>query len=185
MIFAEHPDRDALDLNPLGGVPQRSHPRVRRLEPDRPVRLAVERLERRALAVDQSDDPFAILRRLAALDDQVVTILDVLVDHGVSADLEDERLAPPQEVLGDRDRRIVNDRLEGFSSRNAAQERQLDGVGQSGPRQFERAAPIGIPPQHAFGLQVAEMLMDGGHRGEAEGAGDLLEAGSISMVCQE
>src|SRR2546425_5349723 len=67
---------------------QRAHRGIRGLEPDPAARLAIELLDRRARAVDQRHHGLAVVGLVALVHDDEVTVLDVLVDHGLAAHLE-------------------------------------------------------------------------------------------------
>src|SRR5207245_9630601 len=81
----------------------RLHLAVRGLEPDA-IALLVEALEGRGVVVEDRDDDLAVARGVLRLDDDVVAVVDVVLDHRLPADPEHERVVPRRELgrKGDR-----------------------------------------------------------------------------------
>src|SRR5687767_4907256 len=88
-VTARDADDDALDLAAVGLDDAGVHRGVGRLEADFSAGLLVEALEGRFLAVEQRDDLLAVAGRLAAFDDDVVAVAQVVVDHALPADAQD------------------------------------------------------------------------------------------------
>src|SRR5262245_22026816 len=88
-VLADEADDDTLDLDAVGGDDDRRHRRVRGLKADRRP-FAIDALERGVAAVDERKDRLAVARERAFFDDDVIPLADLLVDHRIALDLEDE-----------------------------------------------------------------------------------------------
>src|SRR5882757_861527 len=96
-VFAQDAENFALDADVGGGGVDGGHFGVGGLETDHAA-LAVEALEGGVGAVDEGDDDLAFAGGAGALDQDIVTGDDVLVTHGVAADLEGEDLTVADDV---------------------------------------------------------------------------------------
>src|SRR5207249_9657228 len=157
---------------------QRAHRGIRGLEPDPAARLAIELLDRRARAVDQRHHGLAVVGLVALVHDDEVTVLDVLVDHGLAAHLEDVTAAAArEELVGHGEGVVAGHRFDGLSGRDQSEERQLRGAGLAlGWHHLDGAALVMGAVDVALALQIREMLVHSGERAEREARGDFLEA---------
>ena len=168
-----------------GWTDDRLHRRIGRLQADVAL-LAIELLQRDVGAVEQRDHHFAVVGRAAILDDDVVAVADLLVDHRVPFDAEDVGVALADQILGDRDGFAADDRLDRPAGGDVAEQRQFDGAAaEAGRDQFDRAAPVPGALDEALFLQVGEVLVDRGERREAETAADFLEARRVAVLLDE
>src|SRR5437016_148377 len=88
--LADYADDLPLDLH----VPRvdRGHRAVRGLQPDA-VLLFVEPLQRCDVVLEYRDDDVAVARRVLLLHDDEVAVVDVVLDHGLTANFQYEGLA--------------------------------------------------------------------------------------------
>src|SRR5713101_4977747 len=83
----------------------RRHRGVGRLQPDPAAGLAIVLLDGDVVSFDEGDYGFAILGLRPLVDDDVVAVFDVFVDHRAPAHLEHVAAAAPgQQLIGDGDR---------------------------------------------------------------------------------
>src|SRR6188474_978778 len=94
LVFPDDADDHALHDDVAFVQAERLHRIIGGLQSDPAAGFAIEPLDRRALAVDQRDDGLARIGLIPLLNDDVVAVFDVLVDHLVAADLEDVTAAP-------------------------------------------------------------------------------------------
>src|SRR5437867_6821439 len=87
---ADHADHLSLDLD-VARV-DRGHLSVRRLQSDA-VLFLVEALQRGGVVLEKGHDDVPVARGVLLLDDHVVAVVDVIVDHRLPAHAEDVRLA--------------------------------------------------------------------------------------------
>src|SRR5690606_32810941 len=114
----DYADHDALYHHTVRWEVHRLHALVRRLQPDLSIAFAVEPLHRGRLALHQSDHHLAILRSVARIDDDVVAIPDLLLDHRVAAHPQDVVIAATtQHVLRYRHCLRISDRLDRLACR--------------------------------------------------------------------
>src|SRR6266550_594846 len=184
LIFPDDADHDALDDDVALVEPQRLHLVVRRLQPDPPAGLAVEPLHRGPFTMDERNHGLTGVGLVAFLNDDVVAVLDVLVDHGVAAHLQDVAAAAPrQELVRHGDRLITRDRFDGCARSDQPEQRQLGGAGLAlGRDDFDRPALVVRAPDVAFALEIGEVLVNRRERLEAELAGNFLEAGGVPLL---
>src|SRR5436190_19989514 len=90
--LADYADDLPLDLH----VPRidRRHRALRGLQPDT-VLLFVEALQRCDVVLENRDDDVAVACGVLLLHDDEVAVVDVVVDHRLAPDAENERLASP------------------------------------------------------------------------------------------
>src|SRR6267142_293614 len=121
---------------------------------------------------------------VAFLNDDVVAVLDVLVDHRVAAHLQDVAAAASrQELVRHRDRLVTRDCFDGSTSRNEPEQRQLRSAGLTlGRDDFDRPALIMRAADVPFALEIGEVLVNRRQRLEAKLAGDLLETGGVPLL---
>src|SRR6266481_15458 len=108
---------------------QRRHGWVGGLEPDPPARLPIEPLDRSTRALHQRDHRLAVVGLVALVDHDEVAVLDVLVDHRLTADLQ--YVAPTtagDQLVGHRDRVRAADRFDGRAGGHQAVQRQIGGA---------------------------------------------------------
>ena len=144
--------------------------------------FAVEALEGGVGAIDEGDDDLAFAGGAGALYEDVVTVDDVLVAHGVSADLEGEDLAVADDVA-EGDGLGGLDGLDGLAGGDAAEEWEAV-VGLLGGAWWEdvdgAAAVVGAL-EEALVLQVGDVFVDGGEGVEAEAGGDFLVGWGVAV----
>src|SRR5207249_1741744 len=117
----------------------------------------------------------------ARLDDHEVAVEDALADHRVAADAQREGLAATEQLLGQRDRLGDLHRLDRRPRRDPTEERDLYGTRDPGLRyELERPTVIRDAPDASLSLEVVQVLVHGGERGEAEVAPDLVERRRIA-----
>src|SRR5882672_5647465 len=184
LVFPDDADHHALDDHVALIQPERLHLVVGRLQPDPPAGLAVKPLHRGSLTIDQGNHSLAGLGLVAFLNDDVVPVLDVLVDHRVAAHLQDVAApAPRQELVGHGDRLVTRDRFDGSTGGDKAEQRQLGGARLAlGRDDFNRPALVMGAPDVAFALEIGEVLVNGRQRLEAKLAGNLLETGGVALL---
>src|SRR5919108_1664651 len=178
LVFPDDADHHALHDHVALVETQRLQVLVGGLQPDPAAGLAVKALDRGALSMDQRDHGLAGIGLVTLLNDDVVAVLDVLVDHGVPAHLQDvAATAPRKQLIGNRDRFVVADRLDRLSGGDESEQRQLRGAGLTFRRHhLDRPTLVMRAADVPFPLQIREVLVDRGERLETELAGDLLEA---------
>ena len=148
--------------------------------------LAIELLQRDVGAVEQRDHHLAVVGGAAILDDDVVAVADLLVDHRVALDAQDVGVALADEIFGHRDRFAADDRFDRPAGGDIAEQRQFDRAAAEARRdQLDRAAAVPGALDEALFLQVGEVLVDRGERREAEAAADFLEARRVAVLLDE
>src|SRR6266851_3989934 len=134
----------------------RGHGWVGRLQADPPAGLAIVLLDGGVVTVHQRDHRLPVLGLVALVHDDVVTVLDVLVDHRGAADLEHIAAAAPG---------------------------QFGGSGLAlGGHDLDRPALVVGAADVPLALEVGEVLVHRRQRGEAETTRDLLEAGGVAGI---
>ena len=123
-VFAEDAEDLALNADVGGGGVDGGHLRVGGLQADHAA-FAVKALEGGIGAVDQGDDDLPFAGGAGALDQNIVARDDVLVAHGVSADLEGEDFAVADDVR-ERDALGGFNGLDGLAGSDATQSRAGD-----------------------------------------------------------
>lgn len=171
----------------LFGVDEdRLHGGVRRLQADTTARVAVELFQRDVRAAQQRDDHFAVIHGLSVLNDDVIAIADLLINHGLAPDAQDVRVALPHEVVRHGDGLGRRHRFNGKPSSDVAEQRELDrAAARTSLDHFNRSASIPGALDEAFFLQVRQVLMNRGERREAESLADFLEAGRVTVLLNE
>src|SRR5256884_9212108 len=89
LVFPDDADHHALDHDVAFVDAERRHGRVGGLEPDPPAGFPIEPLDRGARAVHQRDHRLPVFGLVALVDHDEVAVLDVLVDHRLTAYLQD------------------------------------------------------------------------------------------------
>src|SRR5436309_3612468 len=184
LIFPDDADHHALDDDVALVEPQRLHFLVGRLQPDPPTGLAVEAFDRGPFPMDERNHGLAGVGLAAFLNDDVVAVLDVLVDHRVAAHLQDVAAsAPRQELVRHGDRLVTGDRFDRSTSGDKSEQRELGGAGLAlGRNDFDRPALVMGAPDVPFALEIGEVLVNRRERLEAKLAGDFLEAGGVPLL---
>src|SRR5690606_37571854 len=115
--------------------------------------------------------------------DDVVAVADVLVDHRVAPDAQDVAVAAAGQVLGHGYRLARRDRLDGGAGCDVAEQRQFQGTLAGGRgNQLDGATAVPRPSDEALLLQVGEVLVNRGERGEVEAIADFFEARRIPVA---
>src|SRR5262249_24216826 len=154
----------------------RLHRRVGRLQPNHPIRLAIELFDGRIAAADQRDDGLAVVGAVAALDDDVVAVANAVLDHRIALDPQAERVVAAHEILGHADSLAILDCLDRTARGNLAKQLKMgdQGLLRLG-RDLQRAAVIVLAGNETLELEIAEMLVNGRERREPEVLTDLGE----------
>ena len=184
LVLPDDADDDALHDDVALVYADRSHRRVRRLQPDPATGLAIVPLHRRVLAMNQRDDRRAVVGLIPLMDDHEIAVLDVLVDHGRAAHFE--HIAPAttrEQLVGYGDRIGPADCFDRLAGRDQPEERELGGAGLAlGGNDLDGPALVVSAPDVPFALEIGEVLVHGGERLEPEALGDFLEARGIALV---
>src|SRR5271166_267435 len=93
--FPHNANQDAEDLSVVARYDNRLHVAVRGLQANMLI-FGVKALESR-LIVDHGDDPFAIVGSFLLLDDHIIAIVNVVFDHGITANLEGVIIRPTEQ----------------------------------------------------------------------------------------
>src|SRR6185503_7961822 len=123
-IAAHHPDDNALHLHLVRLDEDWLHGRIGRLQTHAAV-LAKQLLERDVRAVHERDDHLAVVGGPPILDDYVIAVADLLVDHRVALDAQHVAVALAHEILWNRQRFAADDRFDGHAGRDIPEERQF------------------------------------------------------------
>src|SRR5256885_5170832 len=130
LVFPDDADHHALDHDVALVDAERRHGGVGGLEPDPPARFTIEPLDRSARAVHQRDHRLAVVGLVALVHHDEVAVLDVLVDHRLTAYLQ--HIAPTatgDQLIGYRDGIRTADRLDRRAGGDQAVQRQIGGPG--------------------------------------------------------
>ncbi len=148
--------------------------------------FAVKALEGGVGAVDEGDDDLAFAGGAGALDQDVVAGDDVLVAHGVAANLEGEDFAVADDV-GERDAFRGFDGFDWLASGDSAHEGQAIGAffAAAGGKDVDRTAAVVGALEQALVLEIGDVFVHGGERAEAQTAGDLLVGGGVAVLLGE
>ncbi|MFN8641925.1 MAG: hypothetical protein U0802_09805 [Candidatus Binatia bacterium] len=100
------------------------------------------------LPVDLGDDGAAVVRRLGRLDDEVVAVVNPGVDHRLAADLQREDPAPLPHRLGNVERLLDREHLQGLPaatspSSGIATVPSIIQASSSAPSMFASCSPFG------------------------------------------
>src|SRR3989441_5729480 len=184
LVFPDDADDHALHDDVALVEPQRLQRVVGRLQPDPPAGLGVKAFDRGAFSMDERDHGLAGVGLVAFLNDDVIAVLDVLVDHGVAADLQDVAApAPRQELIRHGDRLVTGDRLDRSAGRDKTEQGKLGRAGLSlGRHDFDGPALVMSAPDVPFALEIGEVFVDRRQRLESKLAGDFLEAGGVPLL---
>src|SRR5467141_831309 len=184
LVFPDDADHDALDDYIALVDAQRLHRVIGRLQSDPATWLAIVTFDRGALAVDQRDDGLSGLGLVPLLNDDVIAVLDVLVDHGVAAHLQHVAAAAArQELVRDGNRLVAGDGLDRMAGGNESEERQLGRPGLPfGRDDLDGPALVVGAPDVAFALEIGEVLVHRRQGLESELLGDFLEAGGVPLL---
>src|SRR5438132_12993201 len=111
--------------------------------------LLAQALEGRLLLLDQGDDDVAVLRRVAALADDDVALVDAGIDHGIALDLEREMLASAHHLRRHGDiLRVVLDGADRHAGGDAAHQRHIArahfGIARRGRGELRAAPPAAL-----------------------------------------
>ena len=164
-VFAEDADHTALDFDVPGRNDDGVHLAIGRLEADLAARFAVEALERGVGAANEGDDDFTGIGDLGLLDDDVIAVQDVVLNHGVALHLKHIAIAAIGEIA-EREGFAVLDGFHGTAGSDAPGQRKLDGLAVShllADRlgqlvNFDRAALVIAAADEAFFSRVLMCL---------------------------
>src|SRR5688572_16138165 len=179
---ADHTDALALDLH-VARVDRR-HGRVRWLETD-PVLLLEIALQGGRAVVEERDDDVTVTRDALRLDDDVIAVLDVVIDHRFAPNAQHERVVLRAELGRQRHRlALVLVREDTATGGDLAIERGLDqGLrGPDHPREAQRARARRLLLEFAGLFELREVVVDGRGRGEPDGLRDLAHARRIPVL---
>src|SRR6266853_6697056 len=130
LVFPDDADHHALDHDVAFVDAERRHGGVCGLEPDPPARFPIEPLDRGARAVHQRDHRLAVVGLVALVHHDEVAVLDVLVDHRLTAYFQ--HVAPTatgDQLVRYRDGIRTADRLDRRAGGDQAVQRQIRGPG--------------------------------------------------------
>ena len=171
-----------MDRDVGGGRVDGGHLRVGGLEADH-VALPVEALEGGVGAVDEGDDDLAFAGGVGSFNQNIIPGDDMLVAHGVAADLEGEDFAIANDVV-ERDAFGGLDGFDWLACGDTSEQREAIRAffgGTCGQYVDGSAAVVGAL-EEALVLQIRYVLMDGGEGAEAESTGDLFVGGGVSVL---
>src|ERR1041384_648118 len=153
----------------------RRHRAVRGLQADLSV-VPIESLERRLAVLEKRHHRLPVVRRAAPLDDHVVSVADMVLDHRVAAHLEREIVLPLLENAQHVEIVRMGDRLDGLPGRDLPRHLQAARWRQD----LDRASAVVAPLDVSRLLELPEMAEDRDFR-DAEMVGDLLERRRIAV----
>jgi hypothetical protein len=161
-IFSQNTEDFALNADIARRSEDGSHLGVGGLEADH-ISLTVEALEGGVCTVDEGHDDLSLTGGAGSLDQDIVAGDDVLIPHGVAANLEGEDLAIADDV-GERDAFGGLDGLYRLASCNAAEEGETVGslFAGAGGEDIDGAAAVVSPLKQAFVLEIGDVLVDRG-----------------------
>src|SRR5256885_8217919 len=130
LISPDDAHDDALNRDVALVETQRRHGGIRRLEPDPASGLAIETLDGGARALHQRDHGLAVVGLVALVHYDEITVLDVLVDHRLTPDLQHVAAAAPGYQLdGHRNGEAPANGFDRLTGREESVKRQLAGHG--------------------------------------------------------
>ena len=183
---ADNPGDLALDVD--GVDDDRIHARVGGLETDAAA-LAVDALEGGGAVFEQRDHRLTVVGELLPVDDDQIAVEDVVFDHAVALDAQDELLAGATHVVGQVDGFLVifdgQDGLaggDGADQRGAAVAAEEGGI-RIGLEDLDAEGEAGTG-DGALALKGVEMLLDGGG-GQPEAIADLPHAGTVFVFVEQ
>ena len=143
----------------------------------------IEALEGGFGAVDERNHDFPLPGGSGALYEHVIAADDVLVAHGVAADLKGEDIAVPDHVVeGNTFRRFIGFDWQACSNA-AGQGQTIAGAGAGARRQnIDGTASVVNTVQHPLLFEVGDVLVDGGQTLEPHAARDLFEGRRIAIA---
>src|SRR5258707_5659287 len=97
-VFTENTDDAPLNSNVVRRNQDGSHLRICWLQTNLAWTFAVETLQRRLVPTDQRHHDVAGVRHLRLLADHVVSIHDVVLNHGTAFHLEHKRIATARKI---------------------------------------------------------------------------------------
>src|SRR5256886_6819766 len=135
---------DTLNRNVALVETERRHGGICGLEPDPASRLAIESLDGGARALHQSDRGLPVVGLVALVDHDEIAVLDVLVDHRLTARLQRVAAAATgYQLVGHRDGVAAAHRLDRLAGRDQSVQRQLAGAGLTARRpDVDAATPV-------------------------------------------
>src|SRR4051812_26409705 len=176
VVGAEDADDYALDADAVGLDDAGLHRVVGGLEADLAAFLEVA-LEGGLAGVEERDDLFAVAGGVAAFDDDVVAVAEVVFDHGFAADAEDVDAGAGLEHGFEVDFLAVFDGFDGGAGGDVTQERELGAsvfVGEAlVGDDLEGTGLVLVATEDALLLERADVLEDRDLAG-AELVGELL-----------
>ena len=184
-VLAEDSEDFALNADVGGGGVDGGHLGVGGLEADHGA-FAVEALQGCVGPVDEGDDDLTLAGGAGALDEDVITVDDVLVAHGVAADLKGEDFAVADDVA-EGDGLGGLDSLDWLACSDAAEEGEavvafFTGAGRE---DIDGAAAVVGALEEALVLQVGNVFVHGGKGVEAEAGGDLFVGRGVTVLLGE
>src|SRR5438034_1117220 len=159
-VLPHDADHHTLHLDVVGIDEDRLHGRIRRLQADFAAGIPVKLLERHVRPAEQRDHHFAVVSRLAILDDDEVAVANLLVDHRVAADAEHVRVSLADQILRHCDRLVRGDGLDGGAGRHVTEQREFDGPpARAGRLHLHRPAPVPVASYEYLLLQISNVLV--------------------------
>src|SRR6185295_3157681 len=178
---ANHSNHFALDLD-VARI-DRLHGAARRLQPHA-ILLLEEALQRRAVVLEQRDDDVAVPGGALLLHDDEIAVVDVVVDHRLPANAQNERVATaPGELAGDGHRfALVFERVDRLAGGDLPDDRRRYDAAAKCAGDGERPRTGGVFCETAFLLELGEVVVDRRRRGEPDGLGDLAHCRRVTPL---
>src|SRR4029453_2293946 len=143
-----------------------------------------EALQCRAVVFEQRDDDVAVPGGVLLLHYDEIAVVDVVVDHRLPADAQDERIATaPGELAGDgHGFALVFERVDRLTSSDLSDDWCRHDAAAKGTRDRERPRAGRVLRETAFLLELGEVVMDRRRRGEPDGLGDLAHRWRVAAL---
>src|SRR5439155_1257118 len=127
-------------------------------------------LQRGGVVLEKGHDDVPVARGVLLLDDHVVAVVDVIVDHRLPAHAEDVRLAAARRQVA-RQREALGAvlvRVDRLPRGDLADHRGVDDATAELAGEGERAGPGRLLLETPFLLELGEVVVDGGRRSEPD-----------------
>ena len=124
LVASQHADDHALNAASIGLNDSWLHSAVGRLKPHAAAFFVIS-LQRSLARIQQRHNLLAVARRFSALNDDVIPIAEMILDHGIAADFQNINATLGGEELFKIDLLAGFDRLNRLTGRDATQKRQF------------------------------------------------------------
>src|SRR2546427_3489275 len=179
VVFAQDAGHDPLDPQRLRPDLDRLHGGMGRYKAD-PAAGAVVSLESGFPAVDERHHDLSVPWCRALLDDDIISVQDLLLHHRVALHLKYVGAHAAHEVLRKGAPALLRDRLDRPARHDTPEKRHFDRGTKLRLGQKLDLAPAAAPaaPEEPPFFQERKVLVHGGHRGQADARGDVSESRS-------